>query len=61
MSPPPPIPWMERPASMLVKLFARPAIMVPTKNKVSETRTRGLRPKILENEAKFGWKTGKGS
>jgi hypothetical protein len=55
--PPPPMPWMERPTSMTVKLFATAATMAPTEKKAKETNTIGLRPKMCENEAKFGWKT----
>jgi hypothetical protein len=57
MIPPLPIPWRERPTSRQVKFSATPATTAPTKKNSMDVRTRGLRPKIFENDAKLGCKT----
>ena len=56
ISPPPPIPWSERPTNKGPKLFETDATMAPTKKKTRATMITGLRPKICEKEAKLGWK-----
>lgn len=57
MIPPPPIPWIERPTRITVKLSATLATMAPAVKKTNATRISALRPKMSEREAKLGWKT----
>ena len=57
MMPPPPMPWMVRPASRTTELLATAATIAPAVNKMVADKRMGLRPKLCEREAKVGWKT----
>lgn len=54
MMPPPPMPWIDRPTRITVKLFATLATMAPAVKKTSAMRMSALRPKMSEREAKLG-------
>lgn len=57
--PPPPIPWIHRPTNNWPTFFETPATTAPTKKKMIAMMKTGRRPKMLEKETKFGWKTGR--
>ncbi len=54
MMPPPPIPWMLRPIKREVIFWASAQTIAPTVKKTRARRSKGLRPKRWESEAKVG-------
>ena len=57
MMPPPPTPWIVRPASSSVKFFDRQQRSVPmVKSNIDKVRS-SRRPKISQRAAMKGWKT----
>ncbi len=57
MMPPPPVPWMERPTSIIVKFFDTAQTMEPTVKKVRAKRRRGRRPQRWEKATQLGCQT----
>jgi hypothetical protein len=55
MMPPPPMPWMLRPARKTTKLFAAQHRMVPMRKSSMAKHNMCCRPKISEREARNGW------
>ena len=55
--PPPPAPWIARPASKAPMGGARAQTIVPIVNSVMARRIIGRLPKALEKAAKRGWQT----
>ena len=56
ISPPPPMPWMDRPTSNVAKFRASAETRAPTRKRARPVKIIGFRPKMWEKEAKFGWK-----
>jgi hypothetical protein len=57
ITPPPPIPWTDRPTRMTVKFLATAATIAPTPKRTREPRMRGLRPKMWLKFPIMGWNT----
>ena len=55
MIPPPPMPWIERPASNSAKFFAAQQRAEPTVKKKTDSNKISRRPKISERAAMNGW------
>ena len=55
--PPPPMPWIDLPTSMTVKLFATAATIAPMPKSTKLSHTIGSLPKMLLKEPRTGWKT----
>ena len=55
MIPPPPMPWIERPASNSAKLWAAQQRAEPTVKKKIDSNKISRRPKISERAAMNGW------
>lgn len=53
----PPMPWIERPASISLKLFARQQMSVPTVKKDRDRRYMLRRPNTSDSATTNGWKT----
>jgi hypothetical protein len=57
MIPPPPIPWIDRPAKSTAKSFATEHVVVPIVKNTRANRRSGRRPKLSDIDAMTGWKT----